>query len=211
MRVIVGMATFKGRERSVKLACDSLSNQVDDILLYDNEQGKDLTDNGKFYGLELIKEPCYYFTCDDDLHYPSDYVATMIEAIERTGTIVTHHGRKLRGLDRSYYRGHENFRCLDENTFEGRIDVCGTGVTAFRTDYFKPKNLHQHPLQKMSDIIFSYEAVKQGKDITILKHTNKWITHLPIDHSKSIHTTENKNELRQIHLANRIYTKRYGR
>jgi len=121
MKTVVGMATFKGREKAVDTAINSLSNQVDEIILYDNEVNPDLTDNGKFYGLSLQKEPCYYFTCDDDLFYPSNYVETMIESIERLGGIVTHHGRKLKGLYLSYYRGHENFRCLDNNNHETRI------------------------------------------------------------------------------------------
>ena len=206
MKIVVGMATFEGRELAVQKAIESLSNQVDEIVLYDNAVNPNLYDNGKFYGLTIHKEPCYYFTCDDDLLYPPDFVKNMIEAIERVGTIVTHHGRKLRALDVSYYRGHESFRCLDTNRFEGLIDVCGSGVTAFRTDYFNPIGLHASKDVKMSDIIFSLEAAKQGKQITVLKHSEGWIKHLPIDHSKSIHTTENKRESRQIELANEIHT-----
>jgi hypothetical protein len=204
LKIVVGMATFAGREKAVERAMNSLVNQVDEIILYDNEKNPNLYDNGKFYGLKLQRKPCYYFTADDDLIYPSNFVQTMIEAIEKHKTIVTHHGRKLQTLDVSYYRGHKSFRCLDYNNFECLIDVPGTGVTAFRTDYFNPKELYKAKDVKMSDIIFGLEAKKQGKKITVLKHSSNWIKQIPIDHSKSIHTMEHTKEQRQIELANEI-------
>lgn len=202
--VYVGMATFKGRP--VQNAIDSLLPQVDQIFLYDNEKFPDLTDNGKFWGLSQIKEPCYYFTCDDDLKYPPNYIQKTIEAIEKHKCIITHHGRVLQGLDRSYYTGHKSVRCLSDNLETIQLHVPGTGVTAFRTDYFNPKNLHKAKDKKMSDIVFGLEAAKQGKKIMTIPHTRNWIKQLPIDHSTSIHTTESKNQSRQIELANEIFT-----
>lgn len=210
MKVVVGMATFKGRERCVEEAIDSLSSQVDEILLYDNEVNPDLTDNGKFYGLNLIEEPCYYFSCDDDLIYPADYVETMIEAIERTKTIVTHHGRILLGQNRSYYTGHRVFHCLQYNASQCRLDVAGTGVSAWRTDYFNPVELAFKEDKKMSDLTFSLEASKQGKQITLIRHRGDWIRHSEkLDISKTIAVTESKNQHRQIQLADEIWRLNY--
>lgn len=199
------MATFKGREVAVKKAIESLIHQVDEVILYDNEQNPNLYDNGKFYGLTMQNEPCYYFTCDDDLEYPPNYVERTIEAIEKYKCIITHHGRLLKGLDLSYYRGHTGFRCLDAVSFDGLIDVCGTGVTAFRTDYFNPVGLHNSEDVKMSDLVFSLEAKKQNKDIRIIPHAQGWIKHLPINFSNTIHATESRKELRQIQIANEIW------
>jgi hypothetical protein len=204
IKIVVGMATFAGREQAVERAINSLINQVDEIVLYDNEVNPNLYDNGKFYGLKLQRKPCYYFTCDDDLIYPPNYVQTMIVAIEKHKTIVTHHGRIVDSLDVSYYRSHKTFRCLNYNTVECLIDVPGTGVTAFRTDYFNPKQLYKAKDVKMSDIVFGLEAKKQGKKITILRHPSNWIRQIQIDNSKSIHTTEYKREQRQIELTNKI-------
>jgi len=208
MKVIVGMATFKGREKACDTALKSLSKQVDTIYLYDNEKNEDLADNGKFYGLELIDEPCIYLSCDDDLLYPPNYVEVMVKAIETHKCIVSHHGRILTGLDVDYYSGHKSFRCLDEVRAWQLIDVCGTGVTGFSTEYFNPQ-LWDAQDKKMSDLVFSLEAKKQDKRITLLPHSKGWITHLPIDHSKSIAVTERTNK-RQIEIANEIYTLRHG-
>ena len=83
LKKIVGMATMKGREKSVERAINSLAGQVDEIILYDNAVNPDLTDNGKFYALDKIKEPCYFFTCDDDLEYHPNYISRMITAIDK--------------------------------------------------------------------------------------------------------------------------------
>lgn len=205
MKIIAGMATMPGREYSLKKAVKSLSNQVDEIIVYDNGINPDIADNGKFFGLTQLHEPCYYFTCDDDILYPKNYVSSMIEAIEATNSIVSHHGRILKGKDKSYYRGHDPIRCLDENMRLVTLDVCGTGVTAFRTDYFNPITLIESVDLRMSDIIFSLEAKRQGKKIISLPHNKGWIKQLPIDMKRSICTTESKKEGRQIELANEIW------
>jgi len=205
MKIIVGMATTNKRARFAETAVESLVHQADEIIVYNNSnETNDYTDNAKFYALTLFNEPVYYFSCDDDILYPSDYVNTMVEAIERTETIVTHHGRKLLGLDRNYYRGHKGFRCLDENNTEQIIDVAGTGVTAFRTDYFNPTEIYKASDKRMSDLVFSLAAAQQGKQITILKHTKGWLKDLRVPPGLSIHFMERRNT-RQNELANEIY------
>ena len=202
MKITANIATYNNR--NVQNTINSLKNQVDEIRIYDNEtELNNLTDNGKFFGLDIITEPEYFFTCDDDLIYPSDYVKKTIKAIETYGTIITHHGRKLTAENVPYYPSHDKYHCL--NDVEGGIllDVCGTGVTAFRTDYFHPKGLATCPLKKMSDLIFSLEAARQGKDIGLIGHKAGWLRHM--DNEETIFKTESKNGTPiQNHLADEI-------
>jgi hypothetical protein len=205
MKIVVGMATTNKRARFAETAVESLVHQADEIIVYNNSnEANDYTDNAKFHALTLFNEPVYYFSCDDDILYPSDYVSTMVEAIERTGTIVTHHGRELLGKDRNYYREHKGFRCFDKNNTEQIIDVAGTGVTAFRTDYFNPTEIYKATDKRMSDLVFSLEAAQQSKQITILKHTKNWLKDLRVPQGLSINFMERRNT-RQNELANEIY------
>jgi len=204
-RIIVGMATFKGREKVRAQAIESLKGQVDEIILYDNEHNPDLTDNGKYYGLTMCKEPVYYFSCDDDLLYPPTYIEDMIAAIEQHKCIVTHHGRILRGIDYAYYTGHLAFRCLGAVNETQQIDVPGTGVTGFRTDYFNPVGIHQAEDKKMADLVIGLEAAKQDKRIMLLKHSEGYIKQLTIEPGTAIYDTEHKSAYRQQQLANEIY------
>jgi hypothetical protein len=207
MRVIAAIATFDGRQEYLKKAVASLAHQVDEIRIYDNQvRPIDLTDNGKFFFLQEYKEPVYYFSCDDDLLYPPTYIQDMVEAIERTSGIVTHHGRYLRGKGLRYYSGHKAYRCLNENRTETRIHVAGTGVTGFRTDYFNPVDIWQSEDKCMSDLVFSVEAARQGKKITVLKHEHGYIKYLDVPLSQTIFGTHRNKDTRQSELADLILT-----
>lgn len=206
MRKVACVATFKGREKALDLMLDSIGEQFDQVYIYSNEIATiDLTDNGKFIGLLLEKEPCYYFTLDDDLIYPSNYAQTMIETIERTHSIVSCHGRILKGLDLNYYNGHEFYSCLGNVKYNGAIDVAGTGVTAFRTDHFNPIHIAFNSNQRMSDLIFSYFAKKEGKLMVMQPHERGWIKDCGINHIDNINSIEIKQQQRLIYVANRIY------
>ena len=206
MKKIACVATFDGRDKALGLMLDSVKDQFDRILIYDNSKSTiDLTDNGKFAGLLALKDPCYYFTLDDDLIYPPDYVSRMVEAIDYTGRIVTCHGRILQGENLNYYNGHRFFSCLGDVMYDGLIDVAGTGVTAFRTDYFNPVQVAVNTNQRMSDLIFSYYAKKEGKKIVMLPHAKGWIKDCGINHDDNIHAIESKKQGRLIQTANEIW------
>lgn len=205
LAVVIGMATFKGREESCKLAIKSLENQCDKIILYDNEINPNLTDLGKFYALYKLEEQVFYLSCDDDIEYSDTYVKDMVEAIERLKTIVTHHGRILQGVGRSYYFGHKAYRCLNDVNEELIIDVAGTGVAGWSTEYFNPIDLIYSDDMKMSDLVFSLEAAKQNKKITLLKHKQGYIKQLEQDVKKSICFQHQRNCPRQNEIADEIY------
>jgi glycosyltransferase involved in cell wall biosynthesis len=200
--IIVGIATFKGREELLKRTIESLDGQVDKIIIYDNEVNTDLTDNGKFYGLTLQKKACYYFSCDDDIIYPSNYIQHTIQAIEKYNCIVTYHGRKLKGKGLEYYHGHDAYSAFKNVSQDMQIDIAGTGVTAFKTSYFNPIDLINSQYKKMSDVIFSLEAKKQNKKILMLTHGQEWIKE---QRTKiNIHTEQIKNSQTQTKLCDEI-------
>lgn len=206
MKIVVGIATHSGREQTLNKTIDSLIKYVDDIWVYDNEKEPyNTTDNGKFRFLEYFQSPIYALTCDDDIIYPPDYVDTLLEGVEKHGTICTFHGRKLRGLDLSYYRGHISYGFNRNCPLTCQIDVAGTGVSGWRTDQFNPIDLWKHEDKLMSDIIFSLEAAKKEVGITHLGHSGGWLTQQPIPLENTICGTQIKNEQRQIELANEIY------
>lgn len=205
--VIIGMATYdgKGRAKSLSQAIASLVGHDAKLIIYDNSKYiLNLTDNGKFYGLSKLSEPCYYFCCDDDLIYPPSYIADMIAKINEHKCIVSHHGRILTKEGVPYYKGHKSFRCLNDVTKDEIIDVPGTGVTAFDTSYFNPIDLWKSNDLRMSDLVFGLEAAKQQKQIMVLKHKTGYIQHsTSIDLKETIWAKEQGNK-RQTELADEI-------
>lgn len=204
MKKIGCMATYGKRANTRQKAIDSIENQLDEFFLFDNEAAEiNRFDNGKFHALDLYDKPCFMFLLDDDLIYPPDYVQTMIEAVETYDCIITLHGRALLGTGLNYYKAHRSFHCLGKVDQSEIIDVAGTGVTAFSTDYFHPKGLIESPDVRMSDLIFSLEAAKQGKRIGVLNHESGWIKH--INNRETIFDTESKDCRRQNEIADQIY------
>lgn len=204
--VVAGVATFAGREESLKIMLDSIKDQVDKIVVYDNEQNPNITDLGKFYGLCNLTEDVFYFSMDDDILYPKTYVEDSINAIKRLGTIITFHGRILLGKGRSYYFGHQAYRCLQDVNEELIMDVAGTGVTAFDTAYFNPIKLIYSEDMKMSDLVFSWSAANNNKKITILKHKQGYIQQIEQDITKSICFDQQRKCTRQNQIADEIIT-----
>jgi len=204
MKIVVGIATFKGREEYLKKTIESLQNQVDEINVYDNEINPNLTDNGKFYFLHKYKEPVYYLSCDDDIIYPPTYAKDMVKAINECKSIVTHHGRKLVRKGVSYYKGHTTYRCTRRVNRKCLIDVPGTGVTGFRTDYFNPIHIYKSEHKKMSDLVFALEARKQKKLITLLPHYTGYIVAQPVPREQTIFGNHVNDDSEQSILADEI-------
>lgn len=211
MKVVAGMATFARRDRVQAIA--SMQCQVDRLHLYDNAvEPFDLTDLGKFHGLKCFDKPVYYFSCDDDIIYPPDYVAKMIKWIEHFdgNSIVTSHGRKLKGPGRHYYNDHQQFNCKSFVNGVHRIDVAGTGVTAFRTDKFNPVEVLSSSDRRMADLVFSLEAARAGFPIHVVPHRSGYFKTLNVPQHLTCFGMESKNPVRQGELADQIYELNYG-
>lgn len=232
MRRTANIATFPERLDVLPRMLDSITNQFDDIRIYfNNPDGytgvtlpdpgnvmwingdTDLADNGKFFFLESLTEPEYYFTLDDDLKYPPDYADRMVEFLDEfPNVIATHHGRKLVSPDTGYYKGgHKEYRCLGKVYETDRIDVAGTGVSAFRTDTFCPRHLYKHSKQKMADLIFSLEAAKNKVPIMVLPHGYGYIGYLhPADHTTIYEHFRGRDQSDQNEISKQIYNQIYG-
>lgn len=155
--------------------------------------------------LESSDDYIYIFLVDDDILYPPDYVEKSVAAIEKYGCIISWHGRKLLGTGMRYYPDHKAFSFLRSVDQDTEIDVCGTGVTAFRSDYFLPKGLINSPDILMSDLVFSLEAARQGKKIMVISHKSGWFTDLKPNRQTTITRNESKKGDRQMQLADEIY------
>jgi len=210
-KIICGIATMNTRKDSLTRVLRCLNNQTvkpDEIYVYNNDENEfNATDNGKFYYFDInkeLKEDVYFFSLDDDIYYPTNYIETTIQAIDKYKCIVSYHGRHLNRLDVPYYSGHISYSCLNHVTYEGQIDVCGTGVTAFDTSYFKADNIFNSEYKRMSDLVFSLEATRQNKKMVILKHKQNWIKDICTDIKNSCHFNESKDQTNQIDHANKI-------
>jgi len=225
-KIIASCASIPSRERSLKDTVNSIINQVDRLYVYLNDYKKvpnflkhnkitvfrsqnesgDLGDAGKFYPCEKVKG--YFFTIDDDIIYPPDYVTTFISAIEKhkRKCVVSVHGRNFNNLPtHSYYHGFsEAFSCLQSVINNHFIHICGTGVLAYHTDTIKvkPENFEA---SNMADIWFSKLCQEQNIPVLCLKHNRGWITTSKnYDESLTIYSSCNNKDEFQTKIINSI-------
>jgi len=208
--IVIGIATTGDRPRELDATLRTLKDQTvkpDLIHVHDNSKGVDYTDNAKFKVLEHFADtlqPIYFFSCDDDILYPEDYIEKTIEAIDRYNCIVTYHGRILRGEGLDYYRGHTALACKHHYPQNKPLDVAGTGVAAWSTLYFNPTEIYKAKDKCMSDLVFSLEAAKQGKRIMHVGHKGNWI--IPqINTTQTIYERFHDKCERQNELADMIW------
>ena len=224
-KVIASVCSMPERETSLKKVIASVINQVDQVWVYLNEYASvpsflvndkirvfrsqdeigDIGDAGKFYGCEKIKG--YHFTLDDDLIYPSDYVARMIAAIEVNNRkyAITLHGRIFNRLPvNSYYHGATGrCSCLLDQTADTFVHVGGTGVGAYHTDTIQI-SMADFKAANMSDIWFAKVCAEQNVPILSLSHKKGWIKESTYDHNRTIYSSCNSSDRYQTEVLNAI-------
>lgn len=232
MKITANIATQESRLDLLSNTIDSIYDQFDEIRIYFNSmfpneipfsigtrdkvicfaEGIDLADNGKFRFIpEENEDDEYYFTLDDDIIYPSNYVSEILEKIKLyRGSIISYHGRELIKKDCPYYTSHKTFNCFTGHVGDKPIDVPGTGVTGFDTRYFKPTLLYASPYKKMSDLVFAKEAAEKGVPIICIGISGGILVHLKSKTSIARHFSKIKKTPEQDKLANEIFDLRHG-
>ena len=216
-KVIVGIASIRSRRSSLKRVIRSLSEQTvkpDKINVYLNDTPYneipnflkkkninvftsqdygDLGDAGKFFLAGKV-ESSYYFSCDDDLNYPPQYIEYMISGIEKYDRkyVVALHGRILKYPVTNFFTDRRilNFKKYQKEDIKAHLP--GTGVTAFHSDTLK-LSIDDFPVKNMADIWFGLQCQRQGVGIVVLKHQPRWVGVLPNTNNGSIFHSSHKN------------------
>lgn len=193
MEKIAGMATIPARERTLSQVINTIIGQVDilyvvlngykdipEYLLNNSKINAIISDNYKGDAMKFIKADIpnvVYFSLDDDLLYPNDYVGSMISGLNRHGGIVSLHGRNYPRPVTSFKKMLVNYRCLGTVTEDVRVDLGGTGCMAFNTNEFNiDVNYFGHA--NMADVYVSKLAHERSIPITVLQHRIGYLKHI---------------------------------
>lgn len=195
---VVGIATIESRKTSLLETVKSIYNQVDIINIYQNgykdvgfikdpsnkinivsslDTGIDKGDAGKFYFLDNFTD-CLYFSMDDDLIYPDDYISRSINSLIRSpeATIFTYHGKIFRPNAKDWFRDILiNVRCTNEYGQEHDVQFGGTGVMFFDTSRF-PLKFNDFKMPNMADVFVGLRALETLNRIRALAHDSGWIS-----------------------------------
>lgn len=210
MRISANFATYSKRKNCIDDAVASIIGQVHEVRVYYNDYipgkrpwqqivGPDFTDRGKFIAIGSGE---IAFTCDDDLYYPDDYVETTLGYLEEYGGIVTYHGRRLKGKGLNYYSGHECHHFKFQKGGTAKIDIPGSGVSAFYSNEFTLE-ITKYSQDKMADVLMGLEAAKQGVTVTCVKHKMDWIR--PMVTQEAIYKEMRGNDGEQSRICDEIW------
>jgi hypothetical protein len=213
-----GMATIPERLNTLERVLDSITPQVDFLVLslngfnevpklldkYDNVlpfiESNDMGDANKF--LTVDNQEGYYFSCDDDIIYPKDYVETYKKAIDKHKCVISIHGCSI--PDRkiaSYYKGKiDKAHCLN-TCAEVEVHICGSGVSGFHTDHFKP-SYERFKAPNMADIWLAMQAQEQGVKRLCIEHSKGWITGGLNSGRDTIYETHKNSDKLQTEIVN---------
>jgi glycosyltransferase involved in cell wall biosynthesis len=202
-KVYASVCSIPSRQAALQSTLSSLYHQVDRIFLYlDNyERVPDfvlpmrritvlrsgdfpgLRDNGKFLMYnETVREnkgaPFYWFTCDDDIVYPSDYVNTMIRSLAHfeNRVVAGLHGVVVEEQPRKYFRNryvyHYEFSALPHPRL---VNNLGTGTVAFRSNLFGSIDPYGWPQGGMVDIFFGVLCARNGIPMACVPRHAGWL------------------------------------
>jgi hypothetical protein len=194
VRVLIGMASIPERVSSLERVIASLAPQADRIALslngypeapaflsdYRNVEATLRDDAGgdveKFAAVGDWEG--YVLTCDDDILYPPDYVATTIAGIERYDRerIVSYHGGTTLGWNGSAVAAsHKRIRCLGELAKDDPdVNVVGTGVMGYHASCVPVwRGAFRHA--NMADVQMACHARLFGVPMVCLAHAEGWL------------------------------------
>jgi len=225
MKKIVGIASLPHRESGLKTVIKSLSPQVDHIYVWLNgyqeipkiEQTNvtfhlSSTNDGaiaKLKILELIQEDnFYYFTCDDDIIYPPDYIEHNLSVYE-PGSIQSSHAKIFTSFPITDYAYGDisGFYFGTEIRDKVPVHIIGTGVGLMDSNVAKQINYKEFSTPNMLDVWISCWAKQTSTPMYVTPHPGGWLTpNNTVSQENSIWDQVTNSDQVQIKLINHYFT-----
>lgn len=240
----VGIASIPQREKSLKKTIDSIIHQVDKIGVFldkydrtpeflknnpkitfkhSGDFDREIGDAGKFYWVD--NHEGFYFTCDDDLIYPIDYVERIKKRITSNDypIVVGWHGSVILTPFENYYDGKSRrvFTFGAPRPYDTPVHILGTGCLGFHTSHIDV-SFNDFETPNMADVYFSRLGQIQKVPFIVIKHSKGEITeddnsqeysiykHSSQEVSQSKHNTKEKqNEIVSSVKWKKSYSKTY--
>ncbi|OIM99453.1 hypothetical protein BFR57_02490 [Idiomarina sp. MD25a] len=198
--IFAGLASIPSRAKSLHKVLEKIKDQVDHVFVYLNNYDyipdcvkcekvtyklsssyKDIAAAGKFYFVEQA-EGGYYFSMDDDVIYPDNYIWTMIETLKKynNSVAVCGHGSVLGQPLDWYFERVEVFNFAREMKSDRFVNLLGTGATGFFYDRIRPEFSDFQP-EVMCDLQLSIIANINNIPIVNIKRPKNWFEFIDSD------------------------------
>lgn len=152
------------------------------VTVYLSRDYPGLRDNGKFLAFAAQQTDCYYFTADDDIVYPPDYVACLVRRIEHYGrqAVVGVHGVLLPEDAQRYFSGYRKVlvfrRGLERDAL---VNNLGTGTVAFHASLMQGLDVGFFREAGMADLYLSLFCKLRDVPMVAIARPDKWLQEMP--------------------------------
>lgn len=194
--IVASLASISSRIDSLSSTVDSIIKQVDKlhiylnnytyvpkflehekIIIYRSQNYRDLADIGKFYPLFINNMNCYFFSIDDDIIYPPNYVKRMLDKYKsyHEECVITIHGNNIPNIRlESYYNQKKCIHYIRNLGQDTKVDIAGTGTVLFKSSLL-PTSINDFPQPLMADIWFYNLTKKYNIDVYAIARPKGWL------------------------------------
>ncbi|WP_082426330.1 glycosyltransferase family A protein [Pseudomonas sp. NBRC 111133] len=161
---------------------DFVRNCHPQVTVYLSKDHPGLRDNGKFLAFSALEEDCYYFTADDDIVYPPDYVASMVRRIEdyERQAVIGVHGVLLPEQAEGYFTSFRKVHMFKkELERDALVNNLGTGTVAFHSGLLRGLDLTHFGTPGMADLHLSVFCKQRDIPMVALARPEDWLQELP--------------------------------
>ena len=198
--VFVGLASIPSRIESLEKVIRALLPQVDEIGVYLNNYDEvpaflrhprirvarsqkhgDVRDNGKFFFVEKTNAT-FYATVDDDIAYPENYIAELVQNQKRLGgtQAVGVHGTIYPKPVKKLLANRHLFHFSHASEAITPVDMLGTGTLLFNRRYWGLR-YSEISTPGMADVWFAVAAAKRGFGLWSIPRPENWMHALEQD------------------------------
>jgi glycosyltransferase involved in cell wall biosynthesis len=221
--VVLSLCSIPERQALLQRTLASLASQVDEVHLYldrytavpsfisvihpkvhvvRSQDAPGLRDNGKFLPLLSLAQPCYFFTADDDIEYPPDYVNAMLAKLEHYGgqAVVGVHGVLVPDQAEGYFSSWRRVFLFSKGLAKDQlVNNLGTGTVAFDTSCLPGLDYRKFAHAGMADLYLSVFCKRQGVPMVAVARPDDWLKEQPSG-SPTLYTEFSQNDANQSHL-----------
>lgn len=155
--------------------------------------------------------PYYYFTCDDDIIYPTSYIDYLQQSIDRygRGAVVALHGTMYPSNPKGFRDRTDVYHCLRDLLSDKETHVGGTGVMGWHSDTIKiSMEMFKH--NNYDDIEFSAICNRAKVPIVVLKHSRAYLTYQNVPDEETIAHETNLHPERLDVMAKEVNWRLWG-
>jgi hypothetical protein len=200
--IFASLCSIPSRQEQLKHVVERIMPQVDHLFVFldkypeipsflldsqcitvirSEDYDREFRDNAKFISYNDLKckyDNFFYITCDDDLDYPYDYVATLIDRLESFSrrAIVGVHGvmisEELTSYNDCRFIYHFQRAVRPHSKL---VNILGSGTLAFHSDVFQSIDIRKWAASGMCDIFLSIEARRSLIPMICIDRSEYWL------------------------------------